>query len=110
MRNGKAILLGLALVLVTSVPALADEPKSSLRLDGGPSPSIDRNVPSAAELRQARAWEAHRQRVARIEAKLWQGIDPGRPASWSNPYTQSYYRVYVPQFRIWTVSDFVLLR
>ena len=107
MRVGKTILLGLALALAcasTSQAQQADDDAMVLR--DGASASVERVEVTAAEIRQARALERHRQRVARIEARNWAGVDPLRPNVAANPFSQSYYRVYIPYGQIWTVVPY----
>lgn len=109
-RRGRSILVAFALMLATSTSLVAQESGDSLRLETSPSDSIVREKSTAAEIIQARAMEAARQRIARLEMRAWLGIDPARPIVAANPFTQSRYRVYVPVGRIWNHGDYVQLR
>lgn len=109
-HRGRSVLMALAIALAASTSLVAQDADSGLRLETSPSDSVVRENLTAAEIIQARAMEAARQRIARIEMKNWLGIDPARPVVAANPFTQSRYRVYVPVGRIWTYGDYVQLR
>jgi len=116
MRKCTQFVLGLVMVWGTVATLQGQEPDPPVQIDppvqleNWGSESMQRQKPTSAELIQLRAAEAQRQRIARIESKLWAGIDPGRPAVAANPFTQSRYRVYVPHFHIWTLGDWARLR
>lgn len=110
MRKCTQFVLGLVMVWGAAATLQGQEPDPAVQLENWGSESMQRQKPSSAELIQIRAAEAQRQRIARIESKLWAGIDPGRPAVAANPFTQSRYRVYVPHFHIWTLGDWARLR
>jgi hypothetical protein len=95
MRIGKSIGLGLAVAMLLAGTATAQDEGTGLNLDGGPSASAERG-PTTQELRQARAWERQRQRIARIEAREWMGYDPLRPTRGALPFTTSRYHVVLP--------------
>lgn len=112
MRIGRTFLVALALTATLAVTAVQadDDRDERMRLDGGPSESIGRVTLTAAEIRQARALEQARQRVARLEAHAWAGRDPARPNIAANPYTQLRYRVYTPNYWIWPAWAFAPVR
>jgi hypothetical protein len=111
----KSVLMSLAIVGLSFSVANADDgatttrlsvaKREAVKLDSTPSASIARPV-TAQELIQARAWNRHLQRQARLDANAWAGYDPLRPALPANPYTQPAYPVYRPM-HIWSVYDYV---
>lgn len=97
-------------VLVASTAGLSrgDDPLGPIQLfDDAPSAvELQRTMPTAAELRQARALERRRQRVARMEANAWAGYSPLRPTIDADPYSQLRTLHVRPQ-HIWSLWDFV---
>ncbi len=78
---------------------------AEIRLNDDPSESrsaSDRSTQSEAKrMIQQRAAYRRDQRVARIEANAWMGVDPLRPVWPANPSSASYYQPYtivVPVF------------
>lgn len=110
MPNRKFLIaVGIAVALTAAAPnALrADENRRPMRLADEVSPSYPLYVkPTAAELRQARALEKHRQRVARMEANAWAGYSPLRPTVSANPFMQPRQSLVRP-YHIWTPWDVV---
>ena len=89
MRITYSLVLSLVLALGASATTEAqDGAADPLRLEGGPSPSMTRPLPSAAELRQRRALARQRQRDARMQANAWAGYHPLRPTLSADPYVQ----------------------
>lgn len=105
-----SIAIGIAIALAGAAltgDARADENHRPMRLADEVSPSYPLHVkPTAAELRQARALEKHRQRVARMEANAWAGYSPLRPTVSANPFMQPRHTVVRPYY-IWTPWDVV---
>ena len=114
MPTAKSLLAVAVLVVSTSGLSRGDEPLPPIQLfDEAPSaitaPSprgLRPAMPTAAELRQARALERRRQRVARMEANAWAGYSPLRPNVDADPYSQSRTVSVRPQ-HIWSVWDLV---
>lgn len=108
MPTFKNLITVAVLVAATAGVSRGDEPLPPLELfDDAPSAvELQRSLPTAAELRQARALERRRQRVARLEANAWAGYSPLRPTVDADPFTQTRAAVIRPQ-HIWSVWDFV---
>lgn len=70
-------------LISTSVESDGFEPRVAAATRPNESPSLekrsDRQRPSAAELRQARAMYSMKNRMARIERDAWRGREPLRP-------------------------------
>lgn len=116
MLNRKTTVLAITLLGLSFTAVSADEGTSVIRtarkrdsiaLDAGPSSSLNR-APTAQELIQARAWNRHLQREARLHANQWLGYEPLRPTVSASHFTQAHYNVYRP-FAIWSVYDYVSL-
>lgn len=102
------ITLGIAVALTSGLRADENLPRMRLADDASPSYSV-RAKPTIAELRQARALEQQRQRIARMEANAWSGYSPLRPTVSANPYTQSRRASFRPR-HIWSPWDLVSTR
>lgn len=99
------IALGIVVALTSGIRA--DDNLRQMRLaDDAPSPYELRLKPTVAELRQARALEQQRQRIARMEANAWAGYSPLRPTVSADPYTQNRF-IPVRPYRIWSPWDVV---
>ena len=116
MLNRKTTLLTIALLSLSCAAVIADDNSSVIRtarkrdtiaLDAGPSASLQRG-PTAQELIQARAWNRHLHREARLQANAWLGHEPLRPMWPATPYGQLPQQVYRP-YMIWSVYDYVAL-
>lgn len=113
MLTRKTTVLTLVLLGMTYASVSADDNASVIRtarkrdsisLDAGPSTSLQR-PPTAQELIQARAWNRHLQREARMQANAWYGYEPLRPTLSADPYTRMHYHIYRPR-TIWSVYDY----
>jgi hypothetical protein len=110
MRIVQSVVLSGLLAVALGVSAQAQENVAgdpiaqSFQLNDGASGSLNRIPLTTSELRLARALEKQRNRQARIEANAWAGIDPARPTTAANPFSQSPYRIYRPT-HIWTIWD-----
>lgn len=100
---------GIAVALMTS-SLRAEDSRQRMRLaEEAPSSYSVPVKPTVAELRQARALEKHRQRVARMEANAWAGHSPLRPTVSADPYSKSRY-THVRPYYIWSPWDVVFPR